>query len=795
MHSSRLLFAVISASSDRTLKLWNPHDPLNSLTPTILGTHKDFVKCLAHGREAGWIASGGLDRRIKLWDIRETRQTPLVDLAEPSPRSSVYALAVNPAGNVLAAGSPERVVRVWDPRAGSGSSGSRIAKLVGHTDNIRAVLVSDDGRHLLSGSSDSTVRLWSLGEQRCLHTFTHHSDSVWSLFSTHPNLDIFYSGDRQGYVAKVDWERCAEVAEGECAVLCRHTTDSDESSHSSKFSKFGTGTGAGTGAGVHKIVALDNSYLWTSSGSSSIARWRDIPSRSCREALYPITSPQANSPCASSPSLSLRGSPVPGAGAGAGSPGPVPIPAPRLPVSPLVPETEPSRPRPRPQHRSTLSTESAVSFAFSEFRRGLSGATAGATAGAGTRVSRANAKASASIFGIPFKSLVSLAPLNDPYGAAVGLGSVSLRDPAGLGEDADGGREREGGREGQGHGEGDVVSMYSAASVLSVPGALRGGGAHGGGPSAGTYRANPNHPASAAGLGSPPASPSRGLGRTDSPASPLAHFQAEQQQQQMTPKSARSAGSIRFAEITSTSGSPTPGPFFDGDTDADADADTASSDSHDDSHAASASAEAEAEDPYFSRLAYEDRELAEDATPLRAKPDEILKGSHGLIQSSMLNDRRHVLTVDTKGTVALWDIVKAKCLGAFCERDVQRAVWAEGVLPATNGKGQGPASAPPATQPATTPLETLEIVKERIEGQGTTPLWCLIDTRIGALTVHLEEPRCFDAEVYVDEIDEGAEGKEGAVSVREGLRTGVWKEDQRSEYLVSRPPAPLTTTH
>jgi WD repeat-containing protein 48 len=36
----------------------------------------------------------------------------------------------------------------------------------------------------------------------------------------------------------------------------------------------------------------------------------------------------------------------------------------------------------------------------------------------------------------------------------------------------------------------------------------------------------------------------------------------------------------------------------------------------------------------------------------------------------------------------------------------------------------------------------------------SVPTWCTIDTRIGALTVHLDEARCFDAEVYLDEIEE-----------------------------------------
>lgn len=52
-------------------------------------------------------------------------------------------MATNPSGSLIATGSPEKVVRLWDPR-----SGKHIGKLTGHTDNIRALLLSHDGTHV-----------------------------------------------------------------------------------------------------------------------------------------------------------------------------------------------------------------------------------------------------------------------------------------------------------------------------------------------------------------------------------------------------------------------------------------------------------------------------------------------------------------------------------------------------------------------------------------------------------------------------------------------------------------------
>ncbi|KAF2204842.1 WD repeat protein-like protein [Delitschia confertaspora ATCC 74209] len=238
--------ALVSASSDITVKLWRPAAQ-DILPPQTIGLHTDYVKrVVSPGRNENWVASGGLDHKISLWDLNGGGQKLQIAVGEDenTAKGSVYALAATP--YILASGGPESIVRVWDAR-----TGKRITKFVGHTDNIRDVLVAQDGDTILTASSDQTVKVWSMTAGRCMYTLTMHNDSVWSLFSDHAQLSVFYSSDRSGIVAKTDVRNCAEMDEGVSVAVCQEHE------------------------GVSRIISAGD-YIWTATSSSSINRWNDV---------------------------------------------------------------------------------------------------------------------------------------------------------------------------------------------------------------------------------------------------------------------------------------------------------------------------------------------------------------------------------------------------------------------------------------------------------------------------------------------------------------------------------------
>jgi WD repeat-containing protein 48 len=138
------------------------------------------------------------------------------------------------------------------------------------------------------------------------------------------------------------------------------------------------------------------------------------------------------------------------------------------------------------------------------------------------------------------------------------------------------------------------------------------------------------------------------------------------------------------------------------------------------------------------RMKYDQRELAADAVPFCSKPDDVILGDHGLVRCVILSDRINALTVDTAGEVAVWDIVRGTCQGRYLPEEVAAASLAGSSAGGSDERERGP-------------REALEIVRERIEGEAVVSTWCTADTKAGVLTIHMNE-RCFEAEVYADEV-------------------------------------------
>jgi WD40 repeat protein len=91
---------------------------------------------------------------------------------------SVRAVVFSPDGKTVASASQDSTVKLWD--AGTGTEQHT---LQGHSDWVRAVVFSPDGKTVASASGDNTVKLWDTGTGTEQHTLQGYSGSVTLNFS------------------------------------------------------------------------------------------------------------------------------------------------------------------------------------------------------------------------------------------------------------------------------------------------------------------------------------------------------------------------------------------------------------------------------------------------------------------------------------------------------------------------------------------------------------------------------------------------------------------------------------
>ncbi|XP_022742285.1 WD repeat-containing protein 48-like isoform X3 [Durio zibethinus] len=126
----------------------------------------------------------------------------------------------------------------------------------------------------------------------------------------------------------------------------------------------------------------------------------------------------------------------------------------------------------------------------------------------------------------------------------------------------------------------------------------------------------------------------------------------------------------------------------------------------------------------------------EGSTPAPVYKDPIftIPGTPAIVQHEILNNRRHVLTKDTAGSVKLWEITRAIVI-----------------------KDYGQVS--------------FDEKKEQLFEMVSIPAWFTVDTRLGSLSVHLDTPQCFSVEMYSADLSITGKPEDDKVNLaRESLK-------------------------
>jgi len=138
------------------------------LKPTILKSQaehgSEITRRFAMNKVGRMFAAAMQDRSIRLFLADDGKE-----MQRLQDEFLCTSLAFSPKGDLLAAGSVERVVKLWDIR-----TGDCLATLEGHTYPVLSLSFSPDGNKLVSGSGDTTLIIWDVENRSQLHQMKGH---------------------------------------------------------------------------------------------------------------------------------------------------------------------------------------------------------------------------------------------------------------------------------------------------------------------------------------------------------------------------------------------------------------------------------------------------------------------------------------------------------------------------------------------------------------------------------------------------------------------------------------------
>jgi len=136
---------IASSSTDKTIKIWR-------LDGTLLKTfsgHGDTITQVSFSPDSQTLASASYDKTIKLWSLKNSSLNIL-----QGHKHRVLGVSFSPDGQILASASQDNTIKLWS------RTGKLLNTLKGHTNRVASVSFSADGQILASGSYDNTVKLW-----------------------------------------------------------------------------------------------------------------------------------------------------------------------------------------------------------------------------------------------------------------------------------------------------------------------------------------------------------------------------------------------------------------------------------------------------------------------------------------------------------------------------------------------------------------------------------------------------------------------------------------------------------
>lgn len=165
---------LLASCADRRAAVWNLDEKevtvknLTAVPGALACPHAaGWVRSLDVSPDGRWVATGGSDRRLKLWAWAGGKPADKPARDVEAHAGWVEAVAFSPDGTLLVTGGADGSVKVWNA-----ADLSPVKSLTGHTNFVRDLGFVPGGNAFVSGGEDGKVLVWDAKSFELIRTLT-----------------------------------------------------------------------------------------------------------------------------------------------------------------------------------------------------------------------------------------------------------------------------------------------------------------------------------------------------------------------------------------------------------------------------------------------------------------------------------------------------------------------------------------------------------------------------------------------------------------------------------------------
>ncbi|GLI73456.1 TOR complex subunit lst8 [Penicillium ochrochloron] len=179
---------LTTAGYDHTIRFW---EALSGICSRTIQHPDSQVNRLCITPDKKYLAVAG-HHNVKLFDAKSSNPNPLMTFEGHT--GNITGVAFHCEGKWMVTSSEDCSIKVWDVRSGSLQRDYR------HEFPVNDVVIHPNQAELISGDRGGMVRVWDLGESKCIHQLEPEENSSVTSVSVATDGSLLCAGSKKGNV-------------------------------------------------------------------------------------------------------------------------------------------------------------------------------------------------------------------------------------------------------------------------------------------------------------------------------------------------------------------------------------------------------------------------------------------------------------------------------------------------------------------------------------------------------------------------------------------------------------------